>query len=636
LRPSKKIEMDRNSVIGLLLIASILIGYTMYTSPSKEELEAAKKKQDSLALVEKAKELILKDTAIAAQVNQNTETYVLSNEQPELKDSLQTQQAKDAFGPFFSSSVGLDTSYVIETEELILHLSAKGGYISRAELKNYKTFDQKPLLLFDTDSTIFNLTIPVSNRLINTNQLYFVSDQGGLSLTGSDSAKFALRLNVSDNQYLEFAYHFKGQGFEIGYEINFVNLENVIDRNSTSLSLDWQITSPRHEKYAEGEQNNTTVYYKYAEDDVDKITPTSFDKENLTNRLKWVSFKQQYFTNVLIAGQNFDNAAEVESKPTTGEDYIKTLSASLSIPYKAEKDQNIPFTFYLGPNHYSTLKKMGLDLENQVPLGWGIFGMVNKFLVIPVFNFLDATNLNYGIVILILTLIIKLILFPLQFKSYQSQAKMRVLKPEIDEINKAYEKEEPMKKQQAVMSLYKRAGVNPLGGCLPMLFQIPVLFAMFNFFPAAIELRQESFLWANDLSTYDDLIKLPFDIPFYGSHVSIFALLMTVSTIIYTRMNNQLSGANSQMPQLKWMMYLMPVIFLFVLNSFPAGLNYYYFLANVITFGQQAIFMKLIDENKIRAKINENKKKPAGQKQSKFQKRLEDMAKKRGYNPPKR
>lgn len=628
--------MDRNSVIGLLLIASILIGYTMYTSPSKEELEAARKRQDSLALVEKAKELTLKDTAVAAQVNQNNETYVLSNEHPELKDSLQTQQAKDAFGPFFSSSVGLDTSYVIETEELILHLNAKGGYISRAELKNYKTFDQKPLLLFDTDSTIFNLTLPVSNRLINTNQLYFVSDQDGLNLTGSDSAKFALRLNVSDNQYLEFAYHFKGQGFEIGYEINFVNLENVIDRNSTSLSLDWQITSPRHEKYAEGEQNNTTVYYKYAEDDVDKITPTSFDKENLTNRLKWVSFKQQYFTNVLIAGQNFDNAAEVESKPTTGEDYIKTLSASLSIPYKAEKDQNIPFTFYLGPNHYSTLKEMGLDLENQVPLGWGIFGMVNKFLVIPVFNFLDATNLNYGIVILILTLIIKLILFPLQFKSYQSQAKMRVLKPEIDEINKAYEKEEPMKKQQAVMSLYKRAGVNPLGGCLPMLFQIPVLFAMFNFFPAAIELRQESFLWANDLSTYDDLIKLPFDIPFYGTHVSIFALLMTVSTIIYTRMNNQLSGANSQMPQLKWMMYLMPVIFLFVLNSFPAGLNYYYFLANVITFGQQAIFMKLIDENKIRAKINENKKKPAGQKQSKFQKRLEDMAKKRGYNPPKR
>jgi YidC/Oxa1 family membrane protein insertase len=466
--------------------------------------------------------------------------------------------------------------------------------------------------------------------------LFFQADKSSIQLSGADSTELRLRSYAGDDAYLEFVYRFKGEGFMLSYDINFVNLGKVIDQNTTILSLDWQITSPRHEKYFDGEQNNTTVYYKFAEDDVDKITPTSFDRESLKNRLKWVSFKQQYFTNVLIAGQNFDNDAELESRRSEGDRNIKTLSASLTIPYKAEDTQSIPFTFYLGPNHYKTLKSMGLGLENQVPLGWGIFGWVNKFLVIPVFNLLDEQALSYGIVILILTLLIKLVLFPLQFRSYLSQAKMRVLKPEVDEINKAYEKEDPLKKQQAVMSLYKKAGVNPLGGCVPMLFQIPVLFAMFNFFPAAIELRQESFLWANDLSTYDDLIKLPFEIPFYGEHVSIFALLMTVSTIIYTRMNNQLSGANSQMPQLKWMMYLMPVIFLFVLNSFPAGLNYYYFLANVITFGQQAIFLRMIDENKIKAKIAENKKKPQAQKQSKFQKRLEEMAKKRGYNPPKR
>lgn len=629
--------MDRNSVIGLLLIAVILIGYTVINKPSAEQIEAARKRQDSLALVEKLKETTLDSIQLKQTSTEEDISLLLKGvSSVEEADSVVLDLAKDKFGPFYMSSIGEETFTIVETDELILHISNKGGYIAHAELKNYKTFDQLPLALFTSDSTIFNLTLPVSNRLINSNELFFQPDKSSIQLSGVDSTELRLRSYAGDNAYLEFVYRFKGEGFMLSYDINFVNLGKVIDQNTTILSLDWQITSPQHEKYFDGEQNNTTVYYKFAEDDVDKITPTSFDRESLKNRLKWVSFKQQYFTNVLIAGQNFDNDAELESRRSEGDRNIKTLSASLTIPYKAEDVQSIPFTFYLGPNHYKTLKSMGLGLENQVPLGWGIFGWVNKFLVIPVFNLLDEQALSYGIVILILTLLIKLVLFPLQFRSYLSQAKMRVLKPEVDEINKAYEKEDPLKKQQAVMSLYKKAGVNPLGGCVPMLFQIPVLFAMFNFFPAAIELRQESFLWANDLSTYDDLIKLPFEIPFYGEHVSIFALLMTVSTIIYTRMNNQLSGANSQMPQLKWMMYLMPVIFLFVLNSFPAGLNYYYFLANVITFGQQAIFLRMIDENKIKAKIAENKKKPQAQKQSKFQKRLEEMAKKRGYNPPKR
>jgi YidC/Oxa1 family membrane protein insertase len=628
--------MDRNSVIGLLLIAVILIGYTVINKPSAEQIEAARKRQDSLSLVEKQKEIIRDSVENNQPETKDVATLLSSVANIEEADSVVLDAARDKFGPFYRSSVGIDEFIIVETDELILHISNKGGHIAHAELKNYKTFDQLPLELFTSDSTIFNLTLPVSNRLINSNELFFQPDKSSIQLSGVDSTELRLRSYAGDNAYLEFVYRFKGEGFMLSYDINFVNLGKIIDQNTTILSLDWQITSPRHEKYFDGEQNNTTVYYKFAEDDVDKITPTSFDRESLKNRLKWVSFKQQYFTNVLIAGQNFDNDAELESRRSEGDRNIKTLSASLTIPYKAEDVQSIPFSFYLGPNHYKTLKSIGLGLENQVPLGWGIFGWVNKFLVIPVFNLLDEQALSYGIVILILTLLIKLILFPLQFRSYLSQAKMRVLKPEVDEINKAYEKEDPLKKQQAVMSLYKKAGVNPLGGCLPMLFQIPVLFAMFNFFPAAIELRQESFLWANDLSTYDDLIKLPFEIPFYGAHVSIFALLMTVSTIIYTRMNNQLSGANSQMPQLKWMMYIMPVIFLFVLNSFPAGLNYYYFLANVITFGQQAIFLRMIDENKIKAKIAENKKKPQAQKQSKFQKRLEEMAKKRGYNPPKR
>jgi len=307
-----------------------------------------------------------------------------------------------------------------------------------------------------------------------------------------------------------------------------------------------------------------------------------------------------------------------------------------NVDHKLADKSPAKFDFYFGPNHYQTLKEAGHDLQQQIPLGWGIFGWVNKFLVIPVFNWLDTYGLNYGIVILFLTLIIKLVLFPFQFKSYLSQAKMRVLKPEMDELNKKYENEDALKKQQALMALYKEAGVNPLGGCFPLLLQLPILLAMFNFFPNAIELRQQSFLWADDLSTFDSILTLPFEIPVYGDHVSLFALLMTISTIIYTMMNNSLSVQNDQMKQMKWMMYLMPVVFLLVLNSYAAGLNYYYFLANIITFGQQFAFSKLVDEKKIHAKIQANKLKPASQKTSSFQQKLEEMAKKRGYNPPKK
>jgi YidC/Oxa1 family membrane protein insertase len=349
---------------------------------------------------------------------------------------------------------------------------------------------------------------------------------------------------------------------------------------------------------------------------------------------KWIAFKQQFFSAGLITENNINDNANIETKISASDKNTKDLSANFDIPFNQAKDKSINFSFYFGPNDFSTLKTVGNDFQKLIPLGWGIFGAVNKFIVIPVFKFLDDYNLNYGIVILLLTLVIKLLLFPFQYRSYLSQAKMRVLKPELDELNKQYENEDAVKKQQAVMSLYKQAGVNPLGGCVPLLFQIPILFALFNFFPNAIELRQQSFLWADDLSTYDSVLTLPFEIPFYGTHVSLFALLMTISTIIYTRMNNQLSGTNAQMPQLKWMMYLMPVIFLFVLNSYASGLNYYYFLANIITFGQQFAFQKLVDDKKIHAQIQLNKLKPKAAKVSGFQQKLEEMAKKRGIQPP--
>ena len=289
--------------------------------------------------------------------------------------------------------------------------------------------------------------------------------------------------------------------------------------------------------------------------------------------------------------------------------------------------------FFFGPNHYQTLNQYNLDLERQVYLGYPVVRQINQFIIIPIFNFLRKYIDNFGIIILLLTILIKTVLFPFTYKSYMSQAKMRALKPEIDELNEKFSKDKALEKQQATMALYKKAGVNPMGGCLPMLLQFPILIAMFFFFPTSIELRQESFLWATDLSTYDSILKLPFSIPFYGDHVSLFCLLMTITTIISTSLNQQ-AAASQSMPGMKTMMYLMPVMFLFILNNYSAGLSYYYFLANLITIGQTFIIRYFVDEDKIRAQLQVNKKKPV--KKSNFQKRLEEMAKQRGIQTPRK
>jgi YidC/Oxa1 family membrane protein insertase len=302
------------------------------------------------------------------------------------------------------------------------------------------------------------------------------------------------------------------------------------------------------------------------------------------------------------------------------------------LPYNHSPTESIGYSFYFGPNHYNTLKKYEIDLEKQVPLGWGIFGWVNRFIVIPVFHFFGGFGWNYGIVILCLTLVFKTLLFPLTYKAYLSAAKMRVLKPEMDEINKKYENGDPLKKQQETMGLYRSAGVNPMGGCLPMLLQLPILIALFRFFPSSIELRQQAFLWADDLSSFDSVLKLGFNIPFYGDHVSLFALLMTISTVIYTYTNSQMTPTDPNMAAMKWMMYLMPVVFLGVMNSSSSGLSYYYFIANLITIAQQLVMRKFVDENAIYSKIQENKAKPVTK--SKFQQRIEEMAKQRGVQLP--
>ncbi len=386
--------------------------------------------------------------------------------------------------------------------------------------------------------------------------------------------------------------------------------------------------------------NGSTIYYKLNEDKVKYLAENKDDNESLRDQIKWLSFKEQFFSTVLIADNYFvDPIMNVTTSGTPPSDrYLRSAFFKIGVPFTGKAEETVGMSLYFGPNKYNILRKYKLDLEKQIPLGWSFFLMqwINRFAVLPVFNFLGSFGWNYGIVILVLTILLKIVLFPVAYKTYLSSAKMRLLKPEMDEISARYpKKEDAMKKQQAVMAMYKKAGVNPMSGCIPILLQMPILIAMFRFFPASIELRQQPFLWADDLSSYDSIMNLPFTIPFYGDHVSLFTLLMTISTIFYTYLNNQMMGSTSQqLPGMKTMMYIMPIMFLGIFNNYSSGLSYYYLLVNLITFAQMYIFRWFVDEDKLHKKIQENKLKPV--KVSGFQKRLEDMAKKRGYNPGKK
>ena len=352
----------------------------------------------------------------------------------------------------------------------------------------------------------------------------------------------------------------------VGFEVNTKNLSSIITTNSNYLNFNWQIDVPRQERKSKmGEDNYSTIYYKYQDDNVEKLSTGKSGTESLRTKTKWISFKQLFFASTLIADDAFPTV-DIKTE-LTKEDlrYVGKFNADVAIPYEGKDSESIKMKFYFGPSHYTTLKQYDLSMEKQINLGYVVVRQVNQWIIIPTFNFLRRFISNFGIIILLLTIFIKLLIFPFTYKSYHSQAKMKALKPEIDEINGKFGKDKPMEKQQATMALYKKAGVNPMGGCLPMLFQFPVLIAMFFFFPTSIELRQQSFLWATDLSTFDSIWNMPFEIPFYGSHVSLFCLLMTITTIISTYMNSQTQNTEA-MPGMKTMMYIMPVMFLFILN----------------------------------------------------------------------
>lgn len=618
--------MDRNQVIGFLLIGAILVGFSIMNQPSAEELKALQHQRDSIALVEKAAE-----QAKTQQQKQKAATVAVNDSL--LGDSAVAHRDAGLYGSFATAAKGDDVVTTLENEVFKVSISNKGGRIKSVELKKYKTFNGSPVTLFKGDSSKFSLNFFSENKTISTADLYFEPLGKSQSIKGTGAASLTMRLKAGENKYIDYIYSIKGDKYVVDYNIKLTNMNDVIASNTGFLELDWSQQIKNMEREAKSERQYATMYYQYddGENDVEHIAPTSDGKEELKTKVKWVAMKQHFFTQVLIADKSFESPTSIETEGTSSTDLniVKTMKASFTIPYTHATDENIAMHFYFGPNHYQTLKHTGYDLQKQIYLGWGIFAWVNKGLVIPIFNWLSSFAMSYGIIILILTVIIKLILIPFTYKAYLSQAKMKVLKPEIEEIQ-GKNKEEPMKLQQEMMALYKKAGVSPLGGCWPMLLQLPILFAMLNFFPSSIELRQQSFLWAKDLSTYDSILSLPFTIPFYGSHVSLFTLLMTASTLLLTSLNSQSAATN---PQMKWMMYLMPVFFMGFLNSFSAGLNYYYFLANVISIGQQYLFRSFVDEDAIHRQIQENKKKPI--QKSKFQKRLEEMAKQRGYQAPK-
>lgn len=642
-----------NTILGIVIIFGILIGYSLLTAPSKEELLKKKRQEDSAFIAQKQNFI---NDSIKAALQKNAPVVKDSASKKPIKDSTTKVVANDttningAYGKFSASIKGENKHTVIETDLVKIKFAEKGGGISYVELKKYKTFDKKPLIIFNTDTSNYNLTFQSDYKFINTSGLFFspyfynpsMQGKDSVVIGSKDSIQFAMRLypNVNDSvkhtdNYIEFLYSISSDNYMIHFTVNFVKMQKIVDANSTYLALDWKLDLCQQEKSHKNELLNTTVYFKPSADDVDFLKESKDDKKEKLPNIKWVSFKQQFFTSTLISSTNFASA-NIETatrKDTIFPGYLKTLTTSLTLPFSNSDKLSYPMAFYFGPNHYKTMRKYNLDLERQIPLGWSspyILGWINRWAVIPIFNLLSQTGMNYGIIILILTLILKIVLLPIAYKTYMSSARMRVLKPEVDEIGAKFpKKEDAMKKQQATMALYKKAGINPMAGCIPMLLQMPILIALYRFFPASIELRQESFLWATDLSSYDSIYNFGFNIPFYGDHISLFTLLMTISTIIYTKLNNQMMGTNTQ-PGMKFVMYAMPVMFLGFFNDFASALSYYYLLANLITFLQMWLFRKFVNEDKIHARIQENKKKPT--KNSGFQKRLEEMAKKRGYS----
>ncbi|MGI4729152.1 MAG: membrane protein insertase YidC [Janthinobacterium lividum] len=607
--------MDRNTFTGLFLILVILVGSTFLLKPSQEEIrkEQQRKTQDSLRRL--------------GGVNRKAPTAAASFT-PQ-KPAIDSAALK---GPLGNAIAGTPKLVFLENKQLKVILSTQGGRIVSVELKNEKTFDKQPLILQNPEQSKFGLTLNVEGKQIQTNDLNFTPSAPTLTVNGQDSSSLTMHLAYGTNQSIDYVYTLKGDGYKVGYNLVLNNMNNVVLAKNNQITLDWEASLRKQERDMKMERTYSTVYAEDVDGYPNSLSLTKDEEKNFTDKkIQWVSFKQRFFSNVLIAKDGF-TSAEVSVGTDINSNDVKQMSAKMQLPYSGAVSANYPMEFYFGPNRFSTLKAQGYYLERQIDLGWGPLKYVNRFAVLPVFNFLKQFNWNYGLIILVLTILLKVVLFPLTYKSYLSMAKMRVLKPEMDEIKGKVGEDNPTLLQQEYLKLYKKAGVNPLGGCLPLVIQMPIILAFFRFFPNLFELRGQSFLWMHDLSTYDSVLSFPL-IPFLNwDHISLMCLLMTISTLIQTYFNNQTSGATGQM---KYIGYITPLIFFGVLNSYPAGLNYYYFCANILTFSQQYFIRLMVDDKKIHAQIQENKKKPEdpNKKKSGFAAKMEEMMRQQRQTP---
>ncbi|MDP5125225.1 MAG: membrane protein insertase YidC [Algoriphagus sp.] len=587
--------MDKNQATGLILFAAVILTYSLFFASNPE-----------IPPVESTE-----PTVEATQNTPQPNTAVL------LPDSLLDAQRQLQFGELASWTIGEEQNLTLENEVVKITVSTKGGAIKEVLLKKYFSWQNEPLFLLDSSHSSLNYSLDTRLGTVDLNEFYFAPQLSSETIEGVSQQILTLRASSASGQLIQKYTLSEGQyTLEKSFEIQ--GLQGII--TAKSIRIDWEDQIKAQEKDLAESRRKTQVNYYLAEGSYDNLGLSDDPEEAKVDQpVKWIGFSQRFFTAGIIADSVFQEVALTQSTPSDSS-IVRAMSASLSLPLQ---NGQAKLTHYFGPDQYKTLKAITPGFEENVDMGYFFVSWVNKYIVVHLFEFLEKYFNSYGIIIILIVLLIKLALSPLTYKSYIGMAKMRVIKPEIDELKEKYG-DDATKMQQEQMKLFSQLGVSPISGCLPLVLQMPFLFAMFFFFPNAIELRQESFLWAEDLSTYDEFIKLPFTIPFYGAHVSLFTLLMTISQVLYAHFNNQLTTATGPMKNLG---YVMPVMFMFVLNSYPAGLSFYYFVSNIFTFGQQALIKLFVDDSKIRQKVEENKLKNVDKKKSKFQQRLEDAMK---------
>jgi|TARA_R100000306_G_scaffold91_6_gene118 YidC/Oxa1 family membrane protein insertase len=614
----EKKNFDVNSLIGFVLIGGILVWMLYMQKPSEEEVQAEKAKTEAAAKENEASE---NQEAQDTTLQEATQEMAVANAQ----DSMAIEKLKNRLGSFAYSGTlpsAKENTTVIENEVLYLEVSNKGGYITEARLKNHTTYDSLQVSLIKDGNSSLNLQFSSENRLLNTKDLFFEPSVS----TNGDNKVLSMKLKTSENAFIEYRYELLPNEYMLNFSVQSQGLDGIIN-TTQPIYLDWRLKGYRHAKSITYENRYTRLTYEYEDEDHDKLSPSGEDEE-LEKDVTWMNFRQHFFSSMLLTDTPFKEVAlssvdlvEDEEVDTV---YTKQYGAKMLLEPKAG-GLSYNMNMYYGPTDYQIFNDYGRNLDEAMPLGWGIFGMINKYIIIPLFGFLSGF-LPAGIAIICLTILIKLLLSPVQYKQYLSQAKMKILRPEIEEIREKYG-DNKMKIQQETMKLQNAAGASPLKGCLPALLQIPVFYALFTFFPTAFDLRQKSFLWADDLSSYDTIAQLPFHIPFYGDHVSLFPILASIAIFIYMMMTTgQTMQAQQQpgMPNMKFIMYLSPLFMLVFFNNYASGLSLYYFTSNMITIGIMLVIKNfIIDDDKVHAKIQKKKKQP--KKQNRFQRKMAEM-----------